>query len=73
VFENKVLRRIFGCKTDELAGEWRKLPNEELHNLYSSPKIIRQIKSRSMREGGGGTCATPGTGEKSVRGFSGKA
>jgi hypothetical protein len=49
VFENRVLRRIFGPKRDEVAGEWRKLHNEELHNLYSSPDIIRQIKPRRMR------------------------
>jgi hypothetical protein len=49
VFENRVLRRIFGPKRDEVTGEWRKLPNEELHNLYSSLDIIRQIKSRRMR------------------------
>jgi hypothetical protein len=49
VFENRVLRRIFGRKRDEVTGEWRKLNNEELHNLYSSPDIIRQIKSRRMR------------------------
>jgi hypothetical protein len=41
VFENRVLRRIFGRKRDEVTGEWRKLHNEELHNLYSSPDIIR--------------------------------
>jgi hypothetical protein len=47
VFENRVLRRIFGPRRDEATGEWRKLHNEELHNLYSSPDIIiRQIKSR---------------------------
>jgi hypothetical protein len=44
VFENRVLRRIFGPKRDEVTGEWRKLHNEELHNLYSSPNIIRTIK-----------------------------
>jgi hypothetical protein len=45
VFENRVLRRIFGLKRDELnSGEWRKLHNEELHDLYSSPSIIRIIK-----------------------------
>jgi hypothetical protein len=44
VFENRVLRRIFGPKRDELTGEWRKLHNEELKNLYSSPDIISQIK-----------------------------
>jgi hypothetical protein len=43
VFENRVLRRIFGPKRDGLAGGWRKLHNEELHNLYSSPSIIRII------------------------------
>jgi hypothetical protein len=48
VFENRVLRRVFGPKRDEVAGEWRKLYNEELHILYSSPNIIRQIKSRRM-------------------------
>jgi hypothetical protein len=41
VFENRVLRRIFGPMRDEVTGEWRKLHNEELHNLYSSPDIIR--------------------------------
>jgi hypothetical protein len=49
VFENKVLRRIFGPKRDEVTGEWRKLRNEELHDLFSSPSIIRIIKSRRMR------------------------
>jgi hypothetical protein len=46
VFENRVLRRIFGLKRDEVTGGWRKLHNEELHNLYSSLSIIRVIKSR---------------------------
>jgi hypothetical protein len=49
VFENRVLRRIFGPKRDEVTGGWRKRHNEELHNLYSSPSIIRMIKSRRMR------------------------
>jgi hypothetical protein len=49
VFEKRVLRRIFGPKRDEVTGEWRKFYNEELHNLYSSPNIIRQTKSRRMR------------------------
>jgi hypothetical protein len=49
VFENRVLRRIFGQKRDKVTGEWRKLHSEELHVLYSSPNIIRQIKSRRMR------------------------
>jgi hypothetical protein len=57
VFENRVLRGIFGPKKDEVTGEWRKLHNEELHNLYSSPDII----------------GTQGRGEKSVQGFGGKA
>jgi hypothetical protein len=48
VFESRVLR-LFGPKRDEVTGEWRKLHNEELHILYSSPKIIRQIKSRRKR------------------------
>jgi hypothetical protein len=52
VFENRVLRRIFGPKRDEVTGEWRKLHNEELRILYSSPNIIRQIKSRRMRWAG---------------------
>jgi hypothetical protein len=48
VFENRVLRRIFGPKRDEVTGEWRKLHNEDLHNVSSSPDIIRQVKSRRM-------------------------
>jgi hypothetical protein len=48
VFENRFLRRIFGPKRDEVTGETRKLHSEELHNLYSSPDIIRQVKSRRM-------------------------
>jgi hypothetical protein len=52
VFENRVLRRIFGPKRDEVTGEWRKLHNEELHNLYSSSDINRQVNSRRMRWAG---------------------
>jgi hypothetical protein len=52
VFENRVLKRIFGPKRDEVTGGWRKLHNEEHHNLYSSPRIIRMIKSRRMRWAG---------------------
>jgi hypothetical protein len=49
VFENRVLRRIFGPKRDEVTGEWRKLHNEELNGLYCSPNIVRVIKARRMR------------------------
>jgi hypothetical protein len=52
VFENRVLRRIFGPKRDRVTGGWRKLYNEELHNLYSSPSIKRIMKSRRMRWAG---------------------
>jgi hypothetical protein len=55
VFENRVLRRIFGPKRDEIIG-WKKLHNEDLHNLYSSPTIIRIIKSRKMRSAGHVAC-----------------
>jgi hypothetical protein len=60
VFENRVLRRIFGPKRDEVTGEWRMLHNEELHILYSSPNIIRLIKSRRMRWAGHVTCMGEG-------------
>ena len=52
VFENRGLRRIFGPKRDEITGEWRKLHNEELNDLYCSPNIVRVIKSRRMRWAG---------------------
>ena len=52
VFENMVLRRIFGPKRDKVTGEWRRLLNEELNDLYSSPNIVRVIKSRRMRWAG---------------------
>jgi hypothetical protein len=68
VFENRVLRRIFGPKRDEVTGEWRKLHSEELHSLYSSPDIIRQVKANEV----GGECGTHGRGEKSVQGLCGK-
>jgi len=49
VFENMVLRRIFGPRRDEVTGDWRRLHNKELNDLYSSPNIVRVIKSRRMR------------------------
>jgi hypothetical protein len=52
VFEKKVMRRIFGPTRDEVTGGWRKLHNEEFHNLYSSPIIIGMMKSRRMRYAG---------------------
>jgi hypothetical protein len=60
VFGNRVLRRIFGPTRDEVTGEWRKLHNGELHNLYSSPGINRQIKSRRMRWAGHVACTGEG-------------
>jgi hypothetical protein len=66
VFENRVLRGIFGPKTDEVPGEWRMLHNKKLHNLYSLPNIIRQIKSWRMR-------FVACMGEESAQGFHGKA
>jgi hypothetical protein len=70
VLENRVLRKIFGPKGYEVTGEWRKLHSGELHNLYSSQDIIRQIKSRNEV---GRACGTYGRGEKRVQGFGGKA
>jgi hypothetical protein len=55
-FENKVLRRIFGPKRDEVTGEWRRLHNKELYALYSSPNIIRVMKSRRLRWAGHMAC-----------------
>jgi hypothetical protein len=52
VFENRMLRRIFGPKRDDVTGEWRKLHDKEFHDLYSSPSVIRIIKSRRMRWAG---------------------
>jgi hypothetical protein len=61
VFENRMLRRIFGRKRDEVTGEWRRLHNKELYALYSLPDIIQVIKSRRMRWAG--HVARMGTGE----------
>jgi hypothetical protein len=49
MFDNKVMRRIFGPKREEVAGDWRRLHNEGLHNLYASPHMITAMKSREMR------------------------
>jgi hypothetical protein len=71
VFENRVLRRIFGPKRGEVMGHWRKLHSGELHNLYSKRDIIRQIKSRRMRWAG--HVARMGKGRKVYRILGGKA
>jgi hypothetical protein len=70
VFENRVLRRIFGPKRDEAVGEWRRLHSGELHDLYSSSDIIRQMKSRRMRWVGHVARMEEG---RNVQGFGGKA
>jgi hypothetical protein len=56
VFDNRVLRRIFGSKRDEVTGQWRRLHNEKLYALYSSPNIIQAIKSRRLRWAGHVAC-----------------
>jgi len=70
VFQNGVLRRIFGPKRDEVTGEWRKLHNEELNDLYCSPNIVRVIKSRRMRWAG--HVARMGEKERHIHGFDGE-
>jgi hypothetical protein len=67
-FENRVLREIFGLKRDKAIRKWRKLHNEELHNVYSSPNIIRQIKVTENGVGG-----THGREEKSLQAFGWKS
>jgi hypothetical protein len=64
VFGNRVLRGIFGPKKDDVTGEWKKLHNEELNDLYFSPNIVRVIKSRRM--GWAGHVATMGGGRRGV-------
>ena len=56
MFENRVLRKLFGSERDDVTGEWRRLHNEELHDLYFSPNIIRVIKSIRMRQAGNVAC-----------------
>ena len=68
MFENRVLRRIFGPNRDEVTWEWRKLQDEELYALYSSPNIIRLLKSRRLRWAG----YVARIGERCVQGFSEK-
>jgi hypothetical protein len=70
VFENRVLRRIFGLKRDEVTREWRKLHNEELNGLYSLPNIVPVIKSKRLM---GGACSTYGGRERCVQGSGGEA
>jgi hypothetical protein len=70
VFENRVLRQILGPQRDEVTGEWRKLHNEELYDLYCSPNIVRVIKSRRM--GWAGHVARVGVGERLIQGFRGE-
>ena len=67
VFENRVLRRVFGPKRDEVTGGWRKLHNEELSDLYSLPNIVRVVKSRRMRWAG--HVARMWEGERCAQGF----
>jgi len=71
VFENRVLRGIFGPKRNEVTREWRKLYNEELHDLYSSPNIIQVMKSRIIKWAG--ACGTYGGEEWCIQGFGGGA
>jgi hypothetical protein len=70
VFENRVLRKVFGPKRDDVTGEWRKLHNEELNDLYSAPNIVRVVKSRRMM---GRACGAYGGGERCAQGVGGEA
>ena len=70
MFENRVLRRIFGSKRDEVTGEWRKLHIEELNDLYSPPNIVQVIKSRRMRRAG--HVVRMGGGERRIQDFGGE-
>ena len=68
MFENRVLRRVFGPKRDEVTGEWRKLHSEELSALYSLPNIVRKIEKNVM----GGACGACGGGEMCAQGSGGE-
>jgi hypothetical protein len=68
MFENRVLSWIFGPKRDEVKGDWRRLHNEELNDLYSSPNIVRVIKTEKNEMGG--ACSTYGGKERCIRDFS---
>ena len=70
MFENRVLRKVFGPKRDEVTGEWRKLHNEELNDLYSLSNIVRVVKSRRMRWAG--HVARMGAGERGAQGSGGE-
>ena len=70
MFGDRVMRRVFGPKRDEVIGEWRKLHKEELRDLYSLPNIVRVVKSRRMSWGG--ACGAHGGGERCAQGSSGE-
>ena len=70
VFENRVLRRVFGPKRDEVTGEWRKLHNEEPSDLYSLPNIVRVVKIE--KNDMGGTCGAYGGGDRGAQGSGGE-
>jgi hypothetical protein len=70
VFENRVLRKIFGPKRDQVTRDWRKLHKKELNNRYSSPSIVKVIQSRRMRLAGG--CSTYGEKDRRIQSFGGK-
>jgi hypothetical protein len=70
VFENRVLRRVFGPNRDELTGKWRKLHNEELNDMYSLPNIVRVVKSRSHEMGR--TCNAYEGGKRVAQGVGGE-
>jgi hypothetical protein len=72
VLENRLLRRIFGPERGRITAEWRRLHNEELYALYSSPNIVRVMKSRRKKNEMNGTCSTYEGEERCIQGFSGE-